>query len=98
MASSRPARSGRYRWLLPALTLGAAALLGGCVAYPADYGYNYGYDYAPAPYYGYGYAPGPYVAFGVGGDWDGGWRGGHDWRGDHDWRGGHWGHGDGDHH
>jgi len=93
MASSCPARPGRYRWLLPALALGAAALLGGCVAYPADYyGYNYGsdygYGYAPGSYYAYGYQPGPYVGLGFGGDWD-------DW-GDHDWHGGHWGHGDHD--
>jgi hypothetical protein len=49
------------------VALGTAALLGGCVAYPAypDYGY-----YGP----GYGYAP-AYVA--VGGGW--GWHGGGYW-------------------
>lgn len=88
MASSRQARSGRYRWLLPTLALGAAALLGGCVAYPADYyGYDYSYGYAPG-YYAYGYTPGPSVSLGFGGDW-----GDHDW-GDHDWHGGHWDRGD----
>jgi hypothetical protein len=47
---------------------GLAALLGGCVAYPAypDYGY-----YGP----GYAYPAGGYVAFGGGGGWhDGGWH------------------------
>lgn len=52
----------------PALAaLCLAALLGGCVAYPAYPGYGY---YGP----GYGYAPG-YVAFGGGWGWHGGgWR------------------------
>ena len=95
MATPRPARPGRYRWLLPTLAVGAVALLGGCVAYPADYygsNYGYGYGYAPTPYYGY--EPGPYVAFGFGGGGD--WHGDRDWHGDHD--GGHWGHGDHDRH
>jgi len=94
MARSPRARCLRNRWLLPVLALGAAAVLGGCVAYPADYygyngGYGYGYapGYAPEPYYGY--ATGPYVAFGFGGD--------RDW-GDHDWHGGGWHHGDHDRH
>jgi hypothetical protein len=57
------------RVALPALAaLGLAALLGGCVAYPAYPGYGYGY----AP----GYAP-AYVA--VGGGWGWGWHGG-GWR------------------
>lgn len=91
MAHSCPATSGRFRWLLPALALGAAVLLGGCVAYPDGYyGYDYGYGYGPGPYYGYGYAPGPSVGIGFGGDGDG-------W-GDHDWRGGGWRGGDDDWH
>ncbi|HET8996711.1 MAG TPA: hypothetical protein VFN42_08585 [Acetobacteraceae bacterium] len=89
MTRSLRVRSRRFRWLLPVVALGAAAVLGGCVAYPDDYygysNYGYGYGYAPAPYYGYN--PG-YVAFGFGGDHD--W-GDHDW-GDHDWHGG-WHHG-----
>lgn len=63
--------------LLAALTL--AALLGGCVAYPAGPGYpsySYGYGYG-APYYS-----GTYI--GVGGGWHdrngGGWHGGGGWR------------------
>jgi hypothetical protein len=66
----------RLRSLLPLAALGLAAVLGGCVAYPAypTYGYGYGYN---APYYG-----GTYV--GVGDGWhDRGWREGgwHDgWR------------------
>lgn len=69
------------RLRLPLATLALAALLGGCVAYPAGPGYpahGYGYGYG-APYYS-----GAYV--GVGGGWhdhDGGWRGG-------GWRGGGW--------
>lgn len=62
-----------WRAAVPAVAaLGLAALLGGCVAYPAypDYGY-----YGP----GYGYPAGSYVA--VGGGW--GWHD-HDWH-DHDW-------------
>jgi len=61
------------RAVLPvAAAVGLAALVSGCVAYPAypDYGY-YG------PGYGYGYAPGGYVAFGGGWGWhDGGWHDG----------------------
>jgi hypothetical protein len=71
----------RLRSMLPVAAIGLAALLGGCVAYPAypTYGYN-------APYYGggYPYYGGPYVGVGVGGGWrEGGWhdRGWHDgWR------------------
>lgn len=48
-----------------------AALLGGCVAYPAYPDYAY---YGPGYGYGYGYAPGAVV---VGGGW--GWRGGGGW-------------------
>ncbi len=61
------------RAMLPALAaLGLAALVSGCVAYPAYPSYGY---YAP----GYGYAPGGYVAIGGGWGWHGGdWRGG-DW-------------------
>jgi hypothetical protein len=61
----RPIASALRRAALPAIAaLGLAALLGGCVAYPAypDYG-----AYSP----GYAYPAGGYVAFG------GGW-GGHD--------------------
>jgi hypothetical protein len=59
------------RAMLPALAaLGLAALVSGCVVYPAYP--NYGY-YAP------GYAPGGYVAIGGGWGWHGDdWRGG-DW-------------------
>lgn len=93
MLRSHRTCTGRYRWLLPVAALGAVALLGGCVAYPAGYyGYNggYGYGYAPAPYY----ASTPYVAFGLGGggDWgDRDWHEGGDWHG-----GGGWHHGGGD--
>ena len=60
----------RFRRLLPIAAIGLAALLGGCVAYPAypAYGYGYGYGY-PAPYYG-----GAYVG------WGGGWHDGGGWR------------------
>jgi hypothetical protein len=68
------------RLLLALTSIGLAAMLGGCVAYPAypsypAYGYGYGYG---APYYG-----GPYV--GIGGGWHGG---GHEGWHDHDggWR------------
>jgi hypothetical protein len=60
----------RLRLMLPLAALGLAAILGGCVAYPAypaypAYGYGYGYG---APYYG-----GAYI--GYGGGWhDGGWH------------------------
>jgi hypothetical protein len=63
------ARSFR-RVVLPALAaLGFAALVSGCVAYPAYPGYGYGYG----P--GYGYAP----AVVVGGGWGWGWHGGGYW-------------------
>lgn len=65
------------RRALPLVAL-TAALLGGCVAYPAYPGYGYGYG--PGPYYGY---PAGGVAV-VGGGWGGGWRGG--WGGG--WHGG----------
>jgi hypothetical protein len=75
-------RRSRLRSMLPLAAVCVAAILGGCVAYPAypsypTYGYGYGY---PAPYYG-----GVYV--GGGGGWhDGGWRGGGGgWHGD-GWR------------
>lgn len=58
-------RTVRSRWRLPLAVLALAALLGGCVAYPAYPGY--GYDGAP-------YYPGGVVAFG------GGWSG-HGWHG-----------------
>lgn len=78
------------RLRLPLAALALAALLGGCVAYPAGPGYatyGYGYGYG-APYYG-----GAYVGVGSGWHGGGGWHG-HDggWRG-HDeggWRGGGW--------
>ena len=55
------------RAIVPTLAaLGLAALLSGCVAYPAYPDYGYGY---------YGYPAGAYVS--VGGDW--GWGG--DWHG-----------------
>ena len=50
----------RLRSILPAAALALAALLGGCVAYPAYPGYPvYGYA-APPVYYGgyYGYGGG----------------------------------------
>ena len=75
MAGAR-LRSIRKRALLPLIALGLAAVLGGCVAYPAYPGYGYGYS----PYYG-GYPAGGYVA--LDGGW--GWHGGdHDW-GHRDW-------------
>jgi hypothetical protein len=59
----------RSRSMLPLVASGLAAMLGGCVAYPAYPGY-------PAyPAYGYGYAPyygGAYVGYGGGYGW--GWR------------------------
>jgi hypothetical protein len=64
------ARLRGAKLLLQAIALGAAAMLGGCVAYPAYPAYGYGYG-------GYGYGnPGPYYGGGavvVGG---GGYRGG----------------------
>ena len=69
MSRTRTRAFGRA--VLPVLAaLGLAALVSGCVVYPAypDYGY-----YGPA--YGYGYAPGGYVAVGGGWGWhDGGWH------------------------
>jgi hypothetical protein len=73
----------RPRSMLQLAVIGLAAMLGGCVAYPAypGYGaypaYGYGYGYG-APYYG-----GAYVGVGGGGWHGGGWGGGwHDggWR------------------
>lgn len=77
------ARLFRFHTLLPMVAVCGAAMVGGCVAYPAYPTYGYGY---PQPY------GGSYVA--IGGGWhDGGWRGGgwHDdgWRGG-GWRGGGW--------
>lgn len=64
----------RARTWLPLAALGVAAVLGGCVVYPAYPGYGYGY----APPYA-----GSYVAVGGGwhnGGWhDGGWQDG-GWR------------------
>jgi len=75
-----------FRAALPLVAgLGLAALLSGCVAYPAypDYGYNGYYGYGPA----YGYPGGGYLAFGTGwGRHDNDWHGGHEMHGDHDWR------------
>jgi hypothetical protein len=66
----------RSRGLRPFAALVLAALLGGCVAYPAypGYGYYNGYygGYYAAPYYA-----GPTVALGGGWGWHGG--GGGDW-------------------
>jgi hypothetical protein len=58
------ARLRGAKLFLPAIALGAAALLGGCVVYPAYPTYGYGYG-APGPYYGGG-------AVVVGGGWHGG--------------------------
>jgi hypothetical protein len=64
---ARPTR----RVVLPLLAaLGLAALLGGCVAYPAYPGYGY---YGP----GYGYPAGGYVAIDGGWGWHGGGGGWH---------------------
>ena len=64
MRSTRTRVFGRA--VLPALAaLGLAALVSGCIAYPAYPSYGYSEP-------GYGYAPGGYVA--VGGGW--GWHGG----------------------
>jgi hypothetical protein len=58
----------RLRSMLPWAALGLAAMLGGCVAYPAYPGY-------PAYGYGYGYAAPPVVVGGYYGGWHGGgWR------------------------
>ena len=47
-------RASRLRAaLLPALALGLAAMLGGCVVYPAGYGYRQP-GYYSAPVVGYG--------------------------------------------
>jgi hypothetical protein len=59
----------RSRRLLPLAALTLAALLGGCIAYPA----NPGYGYQDGGYYG----GGPYYSSGVltfGSGWHGGWR------------------------
>ena len=61
----------RTRGLLSLVALAAAALLGGCIAYPAYPGY-YGGGYYGGPYYG-----GGVVAYG------GGWHD-HDWHRWHD--------------
>jgi hypothetical protein len=77
-------RSRQLRSLLPFGVLALAALLGGCVAYPAypSYGYSGGGYYGG--YYGAPYYSGGVVAFG------GGWRDhDRDWRWrdhDRDWR------------
>jgi hypothetical protein len=72
----------RNRGLLALPALALAALLGGCVAYPAYPGYGYyGGGYYGGGYYGAPYYSGGVVAFGGGWGWhdhDGGWRGG-DW-------------------
>jgi hypothetical protein len=72
----------RNRRLLALPALALAALLGGCVAYPAYPGYGYyGGGYYGGGYYGAPYYSGGVVAFGGGWGWhdhDGGWRGG-DW-------------------
>jgi hypothetical protein len=57
----------RLRAMLPLAALGLAALLGGCVAYPAYPGY-------PAYGYGYGYGAPVYVGGYYGGYYGGGWR------------------------
>jgi hypothetical protein len=62
----------RPKLLLSLAAIGVAAMLTGCVAYPAYPGYSaypaYGYGYGyRAPYYG-----GVYV--GGGGGWHDGWR------------------------
>jgi hypothetical protein len=63
----------RPRLLLSLAAAGLAAMLGGCVVYPAYPAYGYGYGYG-APYYG-----GPYA--GYGGGWsDRGWRDDGGWR------------------
>jgi hypothetical protein len=66
--------------LLPLTAIGLAAILGGCVAYPAYPAYGAGYGYSQ-PYYS-----GGYVGFGGGGGWHE--RGGHEGWHDHDdgWR------------
>jgi hypothetical protein len=59
----------RLRSMLPAAALALAAMLGGCVAYPAYPGYStYGY-----PAYGYAAAPVYYGGY-YGGHYGGGWR------------------------
>ena len=57
----------RLRAMLPWAALGLAAMLGGCVAYPAYPGY-------PAYGYGYGYGAPVYVGGYYGGGYGGGWR------------------------
>ena len=77
-------RSRQLRRLLPFGVLALAALLGGCVAYPAYPGYGYSSGYYGGGYYGAPYYSGGVVAFG------GGWHdhdGDRRWRDhDHDWR------------
>jgi hypothetical protein len=60
----------RLRSVVSLAILGLAAMLGGCVAYPAYPGYpayGYGYGYAAPAYYAGGY-------YGYYGGWRGGWR------------------------
>jgi hypothetical protein len=54
-------------WVRPWAALALAALLGGCVAYPAYPGY-------PGYGYGYGYSAPVYVGGYYGGYYGGGWR------------------------
>ena len=61
----------RLRSMLPAAALALAAMLGGCVAYPAYPGYPV-YGYAAAPVYYGGYYGGHYGGYGYG--YGGGWR------------------------
>ena len=56
----------RLRSILPIAALGLAALLGGCVAYPAYPGYS--------AYSGYGYGTPVYVGGYYGHGYGGGWR------------------------
>lgn len=77
-------RFPRPRSLLTALLLlGAAAALGGCVAYPGYYGDGYGYP----GYYGY-----PAATVGIGGGWGWGRGDDDDDRGEHGWGHGGWHH------
>jgi hypothetical protein len=64
-------RSMLPRSTLPWAALALAALLGGCVAYPAYPGYPvYGYGYGAAPVYYGGYYGGHYgYGYGYGGGW-----------------------------
>jgi hypothetical protein len=74
--------SPRARRTLAVLALLGLGALGGCVAYPAEPGYAYGYG---GPAY-YGYAP-AYVSVGGGCCWGGGWHGG-GWHDGGGWHGG----------